>query len=114
MLDIAQRFFAPEECGELRSLPPDLQPAGFFRCWTRKEAYLKAIGLGLGVPLDQFIVTLAPEQAARIVSILGDAKEASRWSLRELSLPPEYYGALVVEGHDWRLSCWEWAESLLW
>ncbi len=110
MLDIAQRFFAPEEFAELCSLPAELQPAGFFRCWTRKEAYLKAIGEGLGVPLDQFIVSLAPEQVTRIVSILGDAEEASRWSLRELSVPADYFAALVVEGHDWHLSCWDWTE----
>lgn len=111
MHEIAKRYFAPEEFNELCSLPTSLQQEGFFRCWTRKEAYLKAIGEGLGVPLDQFVVSIAPKEVARVVSILGDPEEASRWSVRELTPTLNHLGALAVEGHDWRLECWEWTES---
>lgn len=111
MQEISQRFFAPEEYKELFSLPTSLQQEGFFRCWTRKEAYLKAIGEGLGFPLDQFVVSLDSKELARVVSILGDPVAASRWSLRELVLSSDYIAALVVEGQEWRLSCWDWAAS---
>ncbi|MBZ5536431.1 MAG: 4'-phosphopantetheinyl transferase superfamily protein [Acidobacteriia bacterium] len=107
MLEIAKRFFASEEFDELCSLPGGLQREGFFRCWTRKEAYLKAIGEGLGVPLDQFVVSLASKEVARVVSILGDPEEASRWTLTELAPGADYVAALAVEGQQGRLSCWD-------
>ena len=80
----------------------------FFNGWTRKEAYLKARGDGLSLPLDQFEVSLAPDETARLLNVRGDRSESSRWSLQELSLGPGYAAALAVEGHNWRLTCWEW------
>lgn len=58
--DIARRYFAPGEVRRLAALPASERSAAFFRCWTRKEAYLKALGSGLAVPLDAFEVSLAP------------------------------------------------------
>ena len=107
LLEIAKRFFALEEFEELCSLPGGLQREGFFRCWTRKEAYLKAIGEGLGVPLDQFVVSLDSRDGARVVRVLGDPEEAARWSLTELAPAADYVAALAVEGQPWQLSCWD-------
>ncbi len=55
----------------LEDLPPQQQVDGFFNCWTRKEAYVKARGDGLGCPLDQFSVSLAPGEPARLLHVLG-------------------------------------------
>ena len=78
----------------------------FFSCWTRKEAYLKALGSGLAKPLDAFEVTFAPGEAPALV-VYGDAFETARWNLRGLSPAAGYAGALVTEGPA-GARCWQW------
>ncbi|HEY0080425.1 MAG TPA: 4'-phosphopantetheinyl transferase superfamily protein [Pyrinomonadaceae bacterium] len=106
--DIAERFFSPAEVGVLRSLPSDARPRAFFDCWTRKEAYIKAHGEGLSLPLDGFDVTLSPNQPAALLATRHDPTQATRWSLRELSPSEGYAAALAVEGDGWQLKCWQW------
>jgi 4'-phosphopantetheinyl transferase len=106
---IAERFFSPREVATLRTLPPDLRVEAFFNCWTRKEAYIKAIGEGLSHPLDQFDVSLIPGGPALLLCTRPDPQEASRWSLQELPLGAGYVAALAVEGHGWRSKCWDWS-----
>jgi 4'-phosphopantetheinyl transferase len=105
---LAERFFSPREVAALHSLPPELRREAFFHCWTRKEAYIKAVGKGLSLPLDQFDVTLRPDEPAALLATHHDSEEARRWSMQSL-LPDEgYVGAMVVEGHSWRLWCGDW------
>jgi 4'-phosphopantetheinyl transferase len=66
--DVAERFFSPRECATLSALPEEQWVEGFFNCWTRKEAYIKALGIGLSYPLDSFTVSLAPGETARLIS----------------------------------------------
>ncbi len=108
---IAERFFSPAEVKALRSLPPSLQPAAFFHCWTRKEAYIKARGKGLSIPLDQFDVSVAPGQPAALLQTHGDAEGVFRWSLRDLPAGPGYVAAIAAEGHDWHVKCWQWQDE---
>lgn len=103
--EIAERFFSPHEIAALRALPEEVQREAFFNCWTRKEAYIKAIGEGMSMPLDQFNVSLAPGSAAALLGNLRDATEVSRWSLQELALGPGYVAAVAVEGRNWELRC---------
>ncbi len=100
---IAERYFSPQEVMELRRLPPSLQDEGFFLCWTRKEAYIKALGGGLTVPLDSFQVSLTPGKPEEL-----RAANSSHWSLRSLRPDQRYVGALVVEGNAWQLCGWDW------
>ena len=93
--DIAKRFFSAEETAELMSLPADEREQGFFLCWTRKEAYIKATGEGLSAPLDSFRVTLRPSEPARIVHFAGDPTAAQSWTLHDLALDPGFVGALA-------------------
>ncbi len=95
---IAERFFSPCEATALRELPPELMPAGFFLCWTRKEAYIKACGEGLYMNLKNFDVSLTPGEPAKLLAVRDDASEASRWSLMDLKPHPHYAAALAVEG----------------
>jgi 4'-phosphopantetheinyl transferase len=106
---IPERFFAPREVAALRALPRERQPQGFFNCWTRKEAFIKAKGLGLSLPLDSFEVSLAPGEPAALLCTRPDPQEAMRWSMRALSPDPAFAAALVVESDGWRLQCWEWS-----
>ena len=96
---IAEKFFSPSEVKSLRGLPPVLQPAAFFNCWTRKEAFLKARAEGLTYPLDQFSVSLLPGEPPGLLSLAADSQELSRWSFFHLTPKPGYIGTLVVSGH---------------
>jgi 4'-phosphopantetheinyl transferase len=101
--EIAERYFAPQEVEELRVLPPSMRAEGFFLCWTRKEAYVKARGEGLHIPLDSFHVSLTPGRPEQLHSVDG-----FRWSLRSLLPDARYVGAVVGEGQGWQLRCWDW------
>jgi 4'-phosphopantetheinyl transferase len=107
---IAERFFSRREIATLRALPIDLRTYAFFLCWTRKEAYIKARGEGLSLPLDQFDVSLIPGEPAALLNTQRDLYEVSRWSLQELTPAPGYAAALAVEGHGWHLACWQWPD----
>ena len=93
VLEIAERFFSREEAARLRAFPGESRHREFFRCWTAKEAYVKARGEGLSLPLYQ-----------------RDPSEVSRWSFRELTPARGYLAALAAEGQGWRLSCWQWPD----
>lgn len=105
---IAARFFSTTEAETLRGLPAESRPAGFFTCWTRKEAFMKARGDGLSLPLGDFDVTLAPGEPARLLRTAWDPAEAARWSLRELAPAPNYAAALAIEGEASHLRLWQW------
>ena len=105
---IAQQFFSQHEVAMLRALPAHLRADGFFNCWTRKEAYIKAVGLGFSLPLDQFVVSLIPGEPAALLSVAANPEEAFRWSLRDLRPELGYVAACAVEGHDWELASWQW------
>jgi 4'-phosphopantetheinyl transferase len=105
---ISKQFFSANETAVLHALPEHIQPEAFLTCWTRKEAYIKAKGEGLSMPLDCFDVSLVPGEPAALLATRGDPDEASRWLLRELFPGPGYLAAIVVEGRDWRLQCWQW------
>jgi 4'-phosphopantetheinyl transferase len=105
---IADRFFSSTEIASLRALPRNSRKNAFFLCWTRKEAYIKARGEGLSLPLDRFDVSLIPGDSAALLRTRPDPDEAGRWSLRELPLTSGYAAALAVEGRGWSLSCWQW------
>ena len=103
---IESRYFSPQERAELETLPLDLRPEGFFLCWTRKEAYVKARGEGLKVPLESFSVSLTPDNPAVL-----ESSDKERWTLHSLHPETGFVGALAVEGRGHRLQFWEWSET---
>lgn len=91
--DLATRYFSAEEVAELQALPNGLRRLGFFLCWTRKEAYVKARALGLQIPLDRFSVSLTPDQPAEI-----RGTEAGGWTILSFEPRPGYVAAVVTKG----------------
>jgi len=106
---IAERFFSPREAQTLRVLPAPERQAGFFRCWTRKEAYVKARGQGLSIPLDRFEVTLAPEEEPRLLANHDEPGDAARWTLYSFVPEKDYVAALVAEGADHGIGFYDFA-----
>ena len=96
--EIAGRFFSRAEQTTFAAVAEELKQEAFFRCWTRKEAFVKAKGDGLSLALDQFDVSLLPGEPAQLLSTRPDPKEQHRWSMWDLNVGPDYAAALVVEG----------------
>jgi len=90
---IAERYFSAREVEELRRLPAEERTEGFFNCWTRKEAYIKADGNGLQIPLNSFGIALAPGVPARFLQGVPD-----KWHLACPTAPGGYVSALVYDG----------------
>jgi len=105
---LARVSFSQREQVTLRTLPQESKRAAFFSCWTRKEAYIKARGLGFSLPLALFDVSLVPGEPAALLDSREDPHEVERWSMRELFPGPGDTGALVLEGEGWQVLCWQY------
>jgi len=101
--EVAEQFFSPKEQEELLGLPPESRVQGFFNCWTRKEAYVKATGEGLYVPLDSFDVSLTPGRPPTL-----RAADSDRWTLFSFCPAQGYIAAAVVEGKGWNNQFYDW------
>lgn len=96
-MEVAEQFFSIAEIYTLSGLPEHLRTSAFFNCWTSKEAYVKARGEGLSIPLDQFDVSLGPGVPAAMLGNRIDEPEMSRWNFQTLEIDPRHAGALVIE-----------------
>jgi len=105
---IAKRFFSPRESEIFCALPPERKPGAFFNCWTRKEAFIKALGEGLSHPLNQFEVSFVEGEPAALLCTRPDPREATKWTLQALHPAQNYIGALAAAGNDFALKCWQW------
>lgn len=109
--DIARYFFSAAEADQLSVLPDPLYADAFLACWTKKEAYLKACGNGLAVPLDGFSLPLTTDPAEGPIDLdatSSDIVPARPWSLYTLQPAAGYIGALAIEGGGWRLCQRQW------
>lgn len=110
-LRLAKRFFSQREYNDLLQVHPAERNEAFLRCWTRKEAFVKALGQGLTCPLDQFEVTLTRHEPAVLLATRWDASEADRWSMAHVEPALDAVGAVVIEGTLPRIAHWEWMED---
>jgi 4'-phosphopantetheinyl transferase len=107
--EMAACFCSTRENTEFQSLPPDEREAAFFRLWTRKEAWLKATGEGLGDLLDEVEVSFRAGQPARFLRLPAEAgRPAHEWSLHELRPAPGFIASLALPGEAAELSRWRW------
>jgi 4'-phosphopantetheinyl transferase len=108
---VAKRFFAAAEYEAYTAVPDAQKPHAFFNCWTRKEAFIKAIGEGLSCPLKSFEVTLRPDEPAQLLYVRGRQTEAAGWQLHALEPLPGFVGAVLAERGAWQLHCWQWPDA---
>jgi 4'-phosphopantetheinyl transferase len=101
---LAERFFSEHERDTLRRLPPEKKVPAFYRCWTSKEAFLKALGIGLSRSLSSFDVALVGP--AGLLATRPDPAEARLWSLFEHEAAAGYAAAVAVEGTIARIRVW--------
>jgi 4'-phosphopantetheinyl transferase len=110
---IARQYFSPAEVAELETLPIEQRETAFFTCWTRKESFIKAKGLGLSLPLDSFDVSLTPNEHAILRAVRPQPQEAACWKLLSLDVAPRYAAAVAVENadaksQDLEFRLWDW------
>ena len=97
-LDIARRFFSAREVQAILAVSENKRQEAFFACWTRKEAYLKATGIGLMRPLSEFSVSVDPDGPAELWEVEGDPDAVTHWSLESVRPGAGYMGALAYKG----------------
>lgn len=95
--EIAPKFFSKNEVDQLIVLPSNMQLDAFYNCWTRKEAFIKALGGGLTVPLDQFEVSLLSKEKPSLIGIEWDQDRTQNWKMHSFNKGNDYTGAIIVE-----------------
>lgn len=105
---MARNHFSPGEYTRLLALPESARKQAFFNCWTRKEAYIKARGMGLSIALDTFDVSFVPDEPAALLSSREAPYTVNSWSLSIPSVPSDYAAALVVTDRAWQERAYRW------
>ncbi len=106
MDDIVERYFSKHEVSVFNSLPDNLKKKAFYNCWSRKEAYIKALGLGLSYPLDSFSVSIAPGSGAELLADINN--DVSEWSLSDIPMAAGYAAAVAVNGTGINYRYYRW------
>lgn len=105
---IARSFFSEEEASSLLALDKSYHKQAFYNCWTRKEAFIKALGNGLAFPLNQFVVSLDSEKRAELLATKWDVKEKEKWVLKSIQLKENYIGAIAIKGKVEKTKFWKY------
>jgi 4'-phosphopantetheinyl transferase len=99
--ELGASVFSLVERGALRTAPQ--KDAAFFACWTRKEAYIKATGLGISQGLESFDVTVLAGEPAQLLADRRTGHSSRDWTMSAIPVPPGYSGAVVVQGRTWTI-----------
>ena len=110
--ELAGAFFSPLEIAELAKAPDALKETIFFDCWTQKEAFVKAIGLGLSFPLNRFSIPLSPDQTATRRLVNHDSQNLEPMFIQSLDVSPHCSAALAFEHKDTIVKCFDWSSPL--
>lgn len=111
LLAIARRFFSAHEVKDILAISEARRPEAFFTCWTRKEAFLKATGVGLSYPLSDFSVSLDPDGPAELLEIKGSRKLAHHWYLTDLVPAAGFRGALACQTKNLKVAKWSFSPA---
>jgi len=102
---LVTRFFSMVEQSEFQALPEKIKAKAFCACWTRKEAFIKAVGDGVSYGLDNFDVSIDPENQSSKINLHQDSDET--WSVHHLPINDDYIGCLVSNSDDVNVRCWQ-------
>jgi 4'-phosphopantetheinyl transferase len=105
---LVERFCPPRANLDWQTLPLHQRPIAFFNLWTRKEACLKATGVGLSAEIDELEVSFLPGEPVRVLKFAGMALSADKWTLKDLSPAENYVAAIAAATPEVKLSCWQW------
>ena len=105
---LAHHVFSAQEQAVLQHLCPPEKEASFYACWTRKEAFIKALGMGFSMPLDSFDVTVRHDEAPLLLQVRERPEDVTRWTFYQLPIDGPYAATLAIEGHINAVVCWRW------
>jgi 4'-phosphopantetheinyl transferase len=108
VMALANTCFSHHEIAELTKVPEGLKTQCFYNGWTRKEAFVKAIGLGLSFPPNNVSVSLALDRPAKLLKVEGYLQAWNRWKLVSFDVNPGYSAALVYENKNANFKYFEW------
>jgi len=111
---VAKHFFAPREVEKLLAMTPAEKQAAFYRCWTRKESIIKALGTGLSFPLKEFEVEFLLDRPAHLLQTHWDSTEIDQWWMKAFELEDPFVSAVAMRGKALSCHTWRWDDSLLW
>ena len=109
--EIVETVLSEPEKQALAGLGGEDKRTTFLRFWTRKEAYIKADGRGVSLPLERIDVSAPEGRIAVLEEATGEWRTCPRWELRTLAPVPGYVAALAAEGQGWRLALWQWSRE---
>jgi len=108
---VAGQFFSANETDNFNKLAQAKKIRAFYRCWTVKEAFVKAVGQGLHFPMDCIDICIDPDKSVRLIQVGGDAKEASQWWIKELIPGNGIAGAVAARGGPFQVHYAQWSPS---
>lgn len=109
--NLAEQVFSTLEIETWRNLPENFKAKAFFDCWTRKEAFIKAVGKGLSYPLKDFSVAFSPCEQARLIALENTKLKAENWQIIELNIAENYAAAMAIEARNTKLFLWNFSNN---
>jgi len=108
MDQVASLLFSSHEMVVFQSLGPEEKERAFFSTWTHKEAFVKALGKGLTLPLNHFEIARVHGGLARIVQNHSQPAKPLNWFVNDIQISAQFSAAVCVEGESWKLRCLKW------
>ncbi|MGI9549671.1 MAG: 4'-phosphopantetheinyl transferase family protein [Aurantibacter sp.] len=112
VVELAENFFSQDEIRALSNTNENERFRAFYRCWTRKESFIKAVGQGLSYPLDSFAVSLDDDHSAEFLKINGIPDPQKNWRLHSFIPADGYIAALSINGNPKTIQFFDWQREI--